>query len=304
MDQSSSYHRPVMLQECIDGLNIDPNGIYVDVTFGGGGHSREILKHLNGGHLYAFDQDQDARTNADGITDRSFTFIEANFRFLKRFLKLHNVGQVSGILADLGVSSHQIDEPDRGFSTRFNAVLDMRMDQEAALSAREVVNTYEERDLHRILGMYGEVRNARTLAAAIVAERINRKIERVEDLIAILKKYAPRGREYKYYAQVFQALRIEVNGELQALEEFLVQSAEVLAPEGRLVIMSYHSLEDRMVKNFINSGNIAGILEKDFYGNVLKPLQPFNKKPITASVKEIQENNRARSAKLRIAIKK
>ena len=304
MEQSSDYHRPVMLKECIDGLNIDPKGIYVDVTFGGGGHSREILKHLDGGHLYAFDQDHDARANAEQITDRSFTFIEANFRFLKRYLKLYKVGQVNGILADLGISSHQIDEPERGFSTRYDAELDMRMDQDAPFSARDVVNTYDERELHRIFGMYGEVRNAKTLASAIVAERVNRKISRVEDLISILKRYAPRGREYKYYAQVFQALRIEVNDEITALEEFLMQTADVLAPEGRLVVMSYHSLEDRMVKNFINSGNIRGKLEKDFYGNVLRPLQPFNKKPISASVEEIQENNRARSAKLRVAIKK
>ena len=301
---SSSYHRPVMLDACIDGLNIDPNGIYVDVTFGGGGHSREILKKLEGGHLYAFDQDRDAKANAEKITNRSFTFIEANFRFLKRYLKLHGVTAVNGILADLGVSSHQIDEPERGFSTRFNAELDMRMDQDAPLTAREVLNTYGERELHRIFGMYGEVRNAKTLASVIVAERLNKPIETVEDLKTLLRKYAVRGKENRYFAQVFQALRIEVNEELLALEEFLEQAAEILLPEGRLVVMSYHSLEDRMVKNFVNAGNAAGKVHKDFYGNVLKPLQPFNKKPITASVKEIQENNRARSAKLRIAIKK
>ena len=292
-----------MLQECIDGLNIDPEGIYVDVTFGGGGHSRAILDHLEGGHLYAFDQDRDARANADKFTDRSFTFIEANFRFLKRFLKVHGVSEVHGILADLGVSSHQIDKPERGFSTRFDAELDMRMNQDVQKTAREVVNTYQARELHKILGLYGEVRNARTLADALVAARTNSAINTVEDLLTVLRKYAPRGRENRYFAQVFQALRIEVNEELAALEEFLEQSAELLRPGGRLVIMSYHSLEDRMVKNFINAGNVLGRQEKDFFGNVLKPLQPFNRKPITASVEEIHENNRARSAKLRIAIK-
>jgi 16S rRNA (cytosine1402-N4)-methyltransferase len=293
-----------MLEECIDGLNINPKGVYVDVTFGGGGHSREILKYLDGGHLYAFDQDRDAKANAEKVTNRSFTFIEANFRFLKRYLKFHGVGNVDGILADLGVSSHQIDQPERGFSTRFDAHLDMRMDQEAELTAKDVLNGYGEGELHRIFGMYGEVRNAKTLASVIVAQRINQPIETVDDLLSILRRYAPRGKENRYFAQVFQALRIEVNEELKALEEFLEQAAEVLNPGGRLVVMSYHSLEDRMVKNFINSGNVAGKLEKDFYGNVLKPLQPFNKKPITASVEEIKDNNRSRSAKLRIAIKK
>lgn len=302
--EDHSYHRPVMLQECMDGLNIHPEGVYVDVTFGGGGHSRAILDQLNGGHLYAFDQDRDARANAEKFTDRSFTFIEANFRFLKRFLKVHGVSEVHGILADLGVSSYQIDKPERGFSTRFNAELDMRMNQDVQKTAREVVNTYPARDLHRILGLYGEVRNARTLADALVAARTNADIITVEDLLIVLRKYAPRGRENRYFAQVFQALRIEVNEELAALEEFLEQAAELLKPGGRLVIMSYHSLEDRMVKNFINAGNVLGRQEKDFFGNVLKPLQPFNRKPITASVEEIQSNNRARSAKLRIAIKK
>lgn len=297
------YHRPVMLQECIDGLNIDPKGIYVDVTFGGGGHSAAILDQLGEGHLYGFDQDRDARANAEKFTDRSFTFIEANFRFLKRFLKIHGVGEVHGILADLGISSHQIDKPERGFSTRFDAMLDMRMNQDTPKTAQDVVNDYSEKDLHRILGLYGEVRNARTLAAAMVAARTNARIVTIEDLLNVLRRYAPRGRENRYFAQVFQALRIEVNEELAALEEFLQQAADVLAPGGRLVVMSYHSLEDRLVKNFINAGNVLGKQEKDFFGNVLKPLQPFNRKPITASVEEIQENNRARSAKLRIAIK-
>lgn len=298
-----SYHRPVMLQECIEGLNINPAGVYVDLTFGGGGHSKAILEKLEGGHLYAFDQDQDAKANAAEIENSSFTFIEGNFRFLKRYLKMYGVKTVDGILADLGVSSHQIDDAKRGFSTRFDAELDMRMDQSAAKTARQVVNQYSEEELHRILGMYGEVRNARTLAKAIVAARINTEIKTIDDLKAILSKYAKRGKENKYFAQVFQAIRIEVNEELKALEEMLEQSSEMLAVGGRLVIMSYHSLEDRLVKNYIMKGKISGDVEKDFYGNVLKPLEAVTRKPVVASDEEIKENNRARSAKLRIAEK-
>lgn len=292
-----------MLQECIEGLNINPKGIYVDLTFGGGGHSREILKHLDGGHLYAFDQDEDAAKNAENFDTRSFTFIEGNFRFLKRYLKMHGVKQVDGILGDLGISSHQIDEASRGFSTRFDAELDMRMDQSASLTAREVVNTYSKEDLHRILGMYGEVKNAKTLAEAIVAARINQEIKTIADFRAILSRYAKRGRENRYMAQVFQAIRIEVNSELKVLEEMLEQCAELLNTGGRLVIMSYHSLEDRPVKNYIMKGDVTGKIEKDFYGNVIKPLNAVNRKPIEASAEEIERNNRARSAKLRIAEK-
>ena len=293
-----------MLQECIEGLAIKENGVYVDVTFGGGGHSREILKHLGTeGRLFGFDQDKDAKQNAETIDDRSFTFIAANFRYLRQYLKLYGITQVDGVLADLGVSSHQIDEPERGFSTRTTAALDMRMDRQSELTAKKVLNEYEEAALHRILGMYGEVRNAKSLAAAIVSNRFSKPFETTADLIALLKGFAPRGREYKYYAQVFQAIRIVVNDEMGALEDFLNQVPEVLKPGGRLVIESYHSLEDRMVKNFINKGKVFGEVEKDLYGNPLKPLKAVHKKPVTASAEEIKINNRARSAKLRIAEK-
>lgn len=293
-----------MLQECLEALDIKPSGYYVDVTFGGGGHSKAILEKIGNGKLYAFDQDKDARKNIEEINREEFVFIGANFRFLKRYLKMHGVNGVDGILADLGVSSYQIDEGERGFSTRFEGELDMRMDQDAALSAKEVVNNYSEADLHKILGMYGEVRNAKTLAAAIVSFRVNKPISTSGDLKHVLRRFAPRGKENKYYAQVFQALRIAVNDELKALEEFLEQSAEVLNPGGRLVVISYHSLEDRMVKNFMNKGNVAGQEEKDFYGTLLRPLQPISKKPIIASREEVAENNRARSAKLRVAEKR
>lgn len=299
----SSYHKPVMLSECLQALEIKSEGIYVDVTFGGGGHSKAILEHLKGGKLYSFDQDKDALQNAREINNEAFVFVDANFRFLKRYLKANGITGVDGILADLGVSSHQIDMAERGFSTRFDGVLDMRMDRNSSLTAKEVVNTYKETDLQNVFGMYGEVRNAKTLAAAIVAARVNKPVNSSADLKEILKRFAQRGKENKYYAQVFQALRIEVNDELKALEEFLVQSAEILNPGGRLVVMAYHSLEDRLVKNFINKGNFIGEDEKDFYGNVLRPLIPVNKKPITAGKDEISENNRARSAKLRIATK-
>ncbi len=300
----SDYHVPVMLKECVDGLSIKPNGTYVDVTFGGGGHSAEILKHLNSeGRLFGFDQDIDARANADKIENRSFTFVQANFRHIKRYLKLHGVKQVDGILADLGISSHQIDEPMRGFSTRSEADLDMRMDINASLNASDVVNEYSEEQLHKLLGIYGEVKNAKTLAAAIVSERFSKPFKTTKDLIQLLDRLAPRHREYKYYAQVFQAIRIEVNDEMGALEEFLEQSAEVIKPGGRLVVESYHSLEDRMVKNFINKGKVFGEVEKDFFGNQLKPYNAINRKPIEANEEELAVNKRARSAKLRIAEK-
>ncbi len=292
-----------MLNECIQGLNIKSDGIYIDLTFGGGGHSKEMLKHIDNGHLYAFDQDVDARANAEKIDKRSFTFIEANFRHLTRYLKLHGVTSVDGILADLGISSHQIDEADRGFSTRFDAELDMRMDRSAKLTAKEVLNTYSEKLLQDIFSSYGEVRNARTLAQAIVSHRINKPLNTVNDVKAVLNRFVKKGKENRYYAQVFQAIRIEVNQELKVLEEVLAQSAELLKPGGRLVVMSYHSLEDRLAKNFFATGNMKGEVEKDFYGNVIKPLKAVNRKPITASQKEIKENNRARSAKLRIAEK-
>ena len=301
----AEYHVPVMLTECLEGLKIRAEGVYVDVTFGGGGHSREILRRLGeGGRLFGFDQDPDARENAKEFDTRSFTFIQANFRHLKRYLKLHGVKQVDGILADLGISSHQIDVPERGFSTRATAVPDMRMDQKSPLTARTVLNEYAEADLHKLLGIYGEVKNAKTLAAAIVSERFLKPFETTADLLELLKHLAPGGRAYKYYAQVFQAIRMEVNDEMGALEDFLNQSAEVLRPGGSLVVVSYHSLEDRMVKNFINKGKTFGEVEKDFFGNPLKPFKAINRKPITASEEELKRNNRARSAKLRIAEKR
>jgi 16S rRNA (cytosine1402-N4)-methyltransferase len=298
----SEYHVPVMLKECVEGLSINPSGTYVDVTFGGGGHSTEILKHLNSeGRLFGFDQDSDAKANAEKIQNRSFTFVHANFRHIKRYLKLYGVKQVDGILADLGISSHQIDEPSRGFSTRAEADLDMRMDMNSPVKAMDVVNEYSEEQLHKILGMYGEVKNAKTLAAAIVSERFSKPFKTTAELIQLLDKLAPRHREYKYYAQVFQAIRIEVNDEMGALEDFLVQSADVLKPGGRLVVESYHSLEDRMVKNFIGKGKIFGEVDKDFFGNQLKPYTAINRKLIVANDEELKENKRARSAKLRIA---
>jgi 16S rRNA (cytosine1402-N4)-methyltransferase len=297
----SVYHIPVMLAQCTEGLAIDPNGIYVDVTFGGGGHSREILKHLDKGHLYGFDQDSDALANAP--EDERFTFVQANFRDIKRYLRLYGVKQVDGILADLGISSHQIDEPSRGFSTRFSGNLDMRMNQSAELSAKVVLNTYEEGKLHKIFGIYGEVKNAKTLAQAVVAERAAKPFETTEGFTAFLKKFAPRGKEYKYFAQVFQALRIEVNDEMGALEEMLLSAVELLKPEGRLVVMSYHSLEDRLVKNLMAKGKFQGEVEKDFYGNLIRPLEPVTRGAVVADEQELLANPRSRSAKLRVAKK-
>jgi 16S rRNA (cytosine1402-N4)-methyltransferase len=298
------YHNPVLLEACLEGLAIKPEGVYVDVTFGGGGHSKAILARLGEkGRLLAFDQDPDARANAQAIDDKRLTFVDANFRYLQKYLRLYGVKQVDGILGDLGVSSHQFDTPERGFSTRFEANLDMRMNQRAGLTARNIIETYSAEELHRILGMYGELQNAKTAAQAIVAARANRSIETVNDLKTALQRYAPRGKENKYFAQVFQALRIEVNDEMGALQEFLTQSAEVLKPQGRLVVMSYHSLEDRLVKNFIGKGKFYGEVEKDLFGNDLKPLQSVTRKPIEASPEEIAQNSRARSAKLRVAAK-
>ncbi|WP_339715892.1 16S rRNA (cytosine(1402)-N(4))-methyltransferase RsmH [Cyclobacterium amurskyense] len=298
---NQAYHIPVMLEECLSGLNIDPNGTYIDLTFGGGGHSREILKKLDKGHLYGFDQDPDAEKNAPD--DEKFTFVMANFRDLRRYLKIYGVEKVDGILADLGVSSHQIDEPSRGFSTRFEGKLDMRMSQSGDVSAATILNTYEEEALHKIFGIYGEIRNAKTLARAIISTRANIPFESIPDFKNLLDKYAPRGKYAKYSAQVFQALRIEVNQEMAALEEMLEQSTKLLNSEGRLVIMSYHSLEDRMVKNIMTKGKLHGELEKDFYGNPIRPLEPISRKPIVAKQEEIETNKRARSAKLRIAKK-
>lgn len=299
------YHVPVMLSECLEGLHIQPEGVYVDVTFGGGGHSKAILEKLGPkGRLFGFDQDQDAKANAEAMDNRSFTFIEANFRHLQKFLRLYGAEKVDGILADLGVSSHQFNTAERGFSTRFDAHLDMRMNTMGSMTAAKVLNEYSEEQLHKLFGMYGEVKNARTLATEVVRERVRKKIDTVEDFKNAIRKLAPKGGENKYFAQVFQALRIEVNDELGALQEFLEQSALVLKPGGRLVVLSYHSLEDRLVKNFIQKGKFSGDEEKDFYGNVLKPLEAVNKKPMEPTQEEIERNSRARSAKLRIAEKR
>ncbi len=296
------YHNPVLLKECIDGLNINPEGIYVDVPFGGGGHSREILKHLTTGKLYAFDQDDDAVKNK--IDDPRFVLIKQNFRYLKNFLKLYNALPIDGLLADLGVSSHQFDEAERGFSIRFDAKLDMRMDQNGKLTAADVLNTYSEEDLKRIFRIYGEVDNAGYLASIIFHSRKTKAIETVNDLKVTITKCVKRGKENQYYAQVFQALRIEVNKELEVLEELLTQSLEVLKPNGRLVVMSYHSLEDRLVKNFMRSGKFEGEVEKDFFGNQLTPFKQITRKPIVPTEEELGLNTRSRSAKLRVAEKK
>lgn len=299
----SSYHKPVMLSESIDALQIKPEGTYVDVTFGGGGHSLKILENLKGGRLIAFDQDEDAKKQSENIQSRSFTFCQANFRFLKQFLKLNEVVKVDGILADLGISSHQIDSPERGFSTRFDGPLDMRMDQKSKINAAKIVNEYSEEALHKIFGMYGELKNARTAAKAVLQARSSRALVTTQDLKDALSSVAPKGKENKYFAQVFQALRIEVNTEMKALEDFLHQCGEVMEKKGRLVVISYHSLEDRMVKNYMNTGKVFGELEKDFYGNPVKPFQVTNRKPIEASAEEVENNKRARSAKMRVAEK-
>ena len=294
------YHIPVLLNESIDALNIKPNGVYVDVTFGGGGHSRRILECLDeNGRLYAFDQDEDAAKNV--IDDGRFTFIQQNFRYMKNFLQLYCGGKVDGILADLGVSSYQFDTPEKGFSIRYNGRLDMRMNQNAAVDAANIVNTYDVASLASILSRYGELRNSMAIADAIVMSREIKPIETTDELKESVSRFLPKGSENKVLAQIFQALRIEVNEEMKVLEIFLSQCAEVLNPGGRLVVLSYHSLEDRLVKNFMKTGNADGNLEKDFVGNQLTPYKLISSKPILPSDEEIQNNNRARSAKLRVA---
>lgn len=296
------YHNPVMLKECIEGLNIDPQGVYTDVTFGGGGHSRAIMEHLEGGHLYAFDQDEDAAKNA--IDDPRFTFIPQNFRYCKNFVQLYNNGPVDGILADLGVSSHQFDTPEKGFSTRFEGRLDMRMSQSNPTDATVIVNTYDVADLTRLFTLYGELPNAHQIANDIAMARNANPIETTSQLKEAVERRLPRGKENKVLAQIFQALRIEVNQEMEALTLFLSQCADMLKPGGRLVIMSYHSLEDRLVKNFMKTGNAEGKEEKDFFGNLLTPYKVITRKPIVPCDDEIAINSRARSAKLRIAERK
>jgi 16S rRNA (cytosine1402-N4)-methyltransferase len=298
------YHVPVLFAESIEGLAIQADKVYVDATFGGGGHSKGILEKISGkGKLIAFDQDNEAAQNAEAFKGPHFQFVQANFRYLKQYLKMAGIDRISGLMADLGISSHQIDTAERGFSTRFDAALDMRMNQNQALTAKEVINSYPQDELHQIFGMYGEVKNAKSLAAGIVSARTNRKIGTTGELKEILNKFAPKHSEFQYQAQVFQSLRITVNDELKALENLLVEATDLLEKGGRLVILSYHSLEDRIVKNFMNSGKFHGEAEKDVYGNNLSPIRQLTKKPITASEEEIKLNNRARSAKLRIGEK-
>ena len=300
---NTSYHIPVLFQESIDALDIHPDGVYVDVTFGGGGHARAIFDQLNdAGQLIVFDQDADAKKNAWQAPN--FHFVAANFAFLKNHLQLLRFTKVNGILADLGVSSHQFDTGERGFSIRESAPLDMRMNQQSGKSAAQVINEYEEHELIRIFRNYGELKNARAIAAEIVRKRSDGTIETTGDLMKALNRYAPKFKEHKFYAQVFQAVRIEVNQELQVLEDMLTQAAEVLAPGGRLVVISYHSLEDRLVKNFMKRGSFSGEIEKDFFGNVQKPFTEIVRHPIVSTDEENERNPRARSAKLRIAEKK
>lgn len=295
------YHNPVLLKETVDGLDIKPDGVYVDVTFGGGGHSKEILKRLGpNGRLFGFDQDEDALANA--LDDERFTLINENFRFIKRFLRFHNVKSVDGILADLGVSSHQFDVAERGFSTRFDAELDMRMSQKNDLSAYRVVNEYDEANLRRVFYDYGELKNAPAIARVILEAREHEEIRNTEQLKTVLSRFLPAHKSHKILAQMYQAIRIEVNQEMDALKEFLEQSLEILKPGGRLSVISYHSLEDRLVKRYIKNGMFEGEPERDFFGNFSVPFKTIGKL-IVPDDAEIRINNRARSAKLRIAEK-
>ena len=294
-----TYHDPVLLKECVDGLRIDPDGIYVDLTFGGGGHSREILKQLKGGHLYAFDQDKDAQMNL--LQDERFTFIPHNFRYVRNFLKYFGAIPVDGVLADLGISSFQIDEPSRGFSTRADGPLDMRMSEGMELTARTIINEYAVEELSRIFRENADLKEAWKLSKTIVSARKKESIETIEQFKAVILPIAQRGKENSFLSRVFQAIRIEVNQEMVALQEMLMQMPNVLAEGGRLVVISYHSLEDRLVKNLVRSGNLDGKLEKDFYGKPQVPFHQISRKPIIPTDEEIERNPRARSAKLRIA---
>jgi 16S rRNA (cytosine1402-N4)-methyltransferase len=300
------YHVPVLLMEAVDGLDIKPGGIYADLTFGGGGHSREILRRLNGtGHLYGFDQDMDALQQASELEgEGNFTFIRSNFRFLKNWMLYYGHEQIDGILADLGVSSHHFDDEGRGFSFRFDAPLDMRMNQRASLSARRIVEEYSEEQLADILYLYGELKNSRRIASAIVKGRQQQPISTTGELVEVLKPLMGYDREKKDLARVFQALRIEVNGEMLALRQMLSAATELLRPGGRLSILTYHSLEDRMVKNMVKAGNLEGKVETDVFGRSNAPLEAVNRSVITPSVAEQESNPRSRSAKLRIAVKR
>ena len=301
--EEQTYHVPVLLQESIDGMNLQPGGIYVDVTFGGGGHSKEILRQGDSTiRLFSFDQDQDAERNI--VNDERFTFVRSNFRYRYNFLRYHGVEGVDAVLADLGVSSHHFDDSERGFSFRFDGKLDMRMNKRAGITAADVVNTYEEERLADIFYLYGELKNSRKLASAIVKARSNKQIVTIGDFLDIVKPMFGREREKKELAKVFQALRIEVNQEMEALKEMLYAATEALKPGGRLVVITYHSLEDRMVKNIMKTGNIEGKAEQDFFGNVNTPFRLVNNKVIVASDEEVARNPRSRSAKLRIAEKK
>lgn len=303
-EQETVYHVPVLLKESVDGLNIGTGGCYVDVTFGGGGHSREILSRLDHqGHLYSFDQDADAEKNAEGFDKGKFTFVRSNFRFLKNFLKYYGVEQIDGLLADLGVSSHHFDDSERGFSFRFEGKLDMRMNQRAGRTAADVVNTYDEKQLADVFYLYGELKQSRKLAAAIVKARQGKRVETIGDFLEIVKPFFRSEREKKELAKVFQALRIEVNHEMDALCDMLKGATEMLKPGGRLVVITYHSLEDRMVKNLMKTGNVEGKEDKDFFGKVNTPFRLVNRQVIVPSDEELAGNPRSRSAKLRIAEK-
>ena len=303
-EQEMTYHVPVLLKESVDGLNIGSGGIFVDVTFGGGGHSREILSRLDvNGHLYSFDQDADAEKNADGFDEERFTFVRSNFRFLKNFLKYHGVEQIDGLLADLGVSSHHFDDSERGFSFRFEGKLDMRMNQRAGKTAADVVNTYDEKQLADVLYLYGELKQSRKIASAIVKSRQTKKVETIGDFLDIVKPFFSNERGKKELAKVFQALRIEVNHEMDALRDMLKGATEMLKPGGRLVVITYHSLEDRIVKNVMKTGNAEVEEDKDFFGRVNTPYRLVNRQVIVPSDEEMTRNPRSRSAKLRIAEK-
>lgn len=303
MEEERIYHVPVLLKESVDAMNIQPEGTYVDVTFGGGGHSREILSRLKkGGRLLGFDQDEDAEGNI--VDDPHFIFVRSNFRYLHNFLRYHDAEEVDAILADLGVSSHHFDDSERGFSFRFEGQLDMRMNKRAGMTAADIVNTYEEERLADLFYLYGELKNSRKLASVIVKARVGKKIETIGDFLEIIKPLFGREREKKELAKVFQALRIEVNQEMEALKEMLAAATEALKPGGRLVVITYHSLEDRMVKNIMKTGNVEGKSTQDFFGNVQTPFRLVNNKVIVPNEEEIARNPRSRSAKLRIAEKK
>ena len=298
----NEYHVPVLLKESIEALDINPDGIYVDVTFGGGGHSREILRHLSErGHLYSFDQDADAMKNA--FDDDRFTFVRSNFMYLKNFLKYYGVEKIDGLIADLGVSSHHFDDEERGFSFRFNAPLDMRMNKNLSVTAADIVNNYAEAQLSSIFYLYGELSNAKKIAHTIVLKRAETPILDTNQLLDTVKPFFMREREKKDVAKLFQALRIEVNNEMTVLRKMLSQTADVMSENGKLVVITYHSLEDRIVKNFIKTGNCEGEVCKDFYGNIISPFKAFNNKVITPSDEELTVNPRSRSAKMRVAVK-